>query len=67
VVNQGRDADTTGAIAGMIAGAFYGLDEIPKRWLKKLKPEVREEVEAQAVKLVKISPWGTQNAEEKED
>ena len=67
VVNQGGDADTTGAIAGMIAGAFYGLDEIPKRWLKKLKPEVREEVDAQAVKLVKISPWGDQNAEEKAD
>ena len=27
VVNQGGDADTTGAIAGMIAGAFYGLDQ----------------------------------------
>lgn len=34
VVNQGGDADTTGAIAGMIAGAFYGLDAIPARWLK---------------------------------
>lgn len=67
VVNQGGDADTTGAIAGMIAGAFYGQDQIPERWRKKLKREVREEVEAQAVKLVKISPWGTQNAEEKDD
>ena len=57
VVNQGGDADTTGAIAGMIAGAFYGLDEIPARWLKKLKREVRAEVEDQAVKLVELSPW----------
>ena len=58
VVNQGGDADTTGAIAGMIAGAFYGLDEIPARWRKKLKREVRAEVEDQAVKLVELSPWG---------
>ena len=58
VVNQGGDADTTGAIAGMIAGAFYGLEEIPARWLKKLKREVREEVDDQAVRLVKLSPWG---------
>jgi len=58
VVNQGGDADTTGAIAGMIAGAFYGLDAIPVRWLKKLNKEVKAEVEEQAVRLVKLSPWG---------
>ena len=58
VVNQGGDADTTGAIAGMIAGAFYGLEAIPVRWLKKLNPEVRAEVEDQAVRLVGLSPWG---------
>jgi ADP-ribosyl-[dinitrogen reductase] hydrolase len=57
VVNQGGDADTTGAIAGMIAGAFYGLDAIPVRWLKKLNKEVRTEVEDQAFKLVALSPW----------
>jgi ADP-ribosyl-[dinitrogen reductase] hydrolase len=57
VVNQGGDADTTGAIAGMIAGAFYGLDAIPKAWVKKLDPRVREEVEELAVRLVRLSPW----------
>ncbi|PLX79103.1 MAG: ADP-ribosyl-[dinitrogen reductase] hydrolase [Desulfuromonas sp.] len=57
VVNQGGDADTTGAIAGMIAGAFYGLDAIPLRWLKKLNRDVRIEVEQQAVDLAKLSPW----------
>ena len=60
VVNQGGDADTTGAIAGMIAGAFYGLEAIPRRWLKKLKREVREQVEDQARRLVRLSPWGAQ-------
>jgi ADP-ribosyl-[dinitrogen reductase] hydrolase len=62
VVNQGGDADTTGAIAGMIGGAFYGLDAIPVRWLKKLNKEVRAEVEDQAVKLVALSPWAAQCA-----
>lgn len=62
VVNQGGDADTTGAIAGMIAGAFYGLEAIPVRWLKKLNRDVREEVEEQAVRLVKLSPWGVRHA-----
>ena len=35
-VNLGDDADTTGAIYGQIAGAFYGLSSIPKDWLRKL-------------------------------
>ena len=61
VVNQGGDADTTGAIAGMIAGAFYGLDAIPARWLKMLKKEVRAEVEDQALRLTRLSPWAKQN------
>ncbi len=33
VVNRGGDADTTGAILGMIGGALYGPDAIPRRWL----------------------------------
>jgi len=57
IVNQGGDADTTGAIGGMIAGAFYGPDQLPKKWLKKLNPEVRREVEVQALHLVQLSPW----------
>jgi ADP-ribosyl-[dinitrogen reductase] hydrolase len=57
VVNQGGDADTTGAIAGMIAGAFYGLDSLPPKWLKKLNPQVREELDDLAVRLVRLSPW----------
>jgi len=57
VVNQGGDADTTGAIAGMIAGAFYGLESLPGRWLRRLDPAVRGEVEDLAVRLVRLSPW----------
>ena len=30
--NLGDDADTTAAITGQLAGAYYGLDGIPKHW-----------------------------------
>jgi ADP-ribosylglycohydrolase len=35
-VNLGDDADTTGAVYGQLAGAFYGEDEIPEVWREKL-------------------------------
>jgi ADP-ribosyl-[dinitrogen reductase] hydrolase len=35
-VNLGDDADTTGAIYGQIAGAFYGAEQIPQEWRAKL-------------------------------
>lgn len=35
-VNLGDDADTTGAVYGQIAGAYYGEDGIPSRWLQLL-------------------------------
>lgn len=34
--NLGDDADTTAAIYGQIAGAFYGSSQLPTDWLKKL-------------------------------
>ncbi|MDR3372166.1 MAG: ADP-ribosyl-[dinitrogen reductase] hydrolase [Ancalomicrobiaceae bacterium] len=54
-VNQGGDADTTGAIAGMLAGAAYGLDAIPRRWLKALKPAVAAEIRTLVPALVALS------------
>jgi len=57
-VNQGGDADTTGAIVGAIAGAYYGLDEIPRSWLRRLDPLVRQEVESLADRLIDRSPIG---------
>lgn len=56
VVNRGGDADTTGAIAGMIAGAYYGTQAIPARWRRALSPAVRAEVEESAARLVRLSP-----------
>lgn len=35
-VNRGADADTVGAVLGALAGARYGLAQIPDRWLEPL-------------------------------
>lgn len=55
-VNQGADADTTGAICAMLAGAYYGMDGIPKRWLEKMNPKVISEIELLTDKLIMASP-----------
>lgn len=34
--NLGRDADTTAAICGQLAGAFYGETSIPTEWIGRL-------------------------------
>lgn len=56
VTNRGGDADTTGAIAGMLAGALYGLDAIPPRWLRGLDAAAREACRTQAWQLAQASP-----------
>jgi poly(ADP-ribose) glycohydrolase ARH3 len=38
-VNLGGDTDTIGAMAGAIAGAYYGYAEIPQEWLHLLENE----------------------------
>jgi ADP-ribosylglycohydrolase len=35
-VNLGNDADTTAAIYGQLAGAYYGVSAIPERWRRQL-------------------------------
>ena len=55
-VNQGGDADTTGALAGMLAGAVYGMEGIPKRWLKRLDSGVYSQVMELSRYLVTQSP-----------
>ena len=35
-VNLGDDADTTAAVCGQVAGAFYGETGIPARWMERL-------------------------------
>ena len=31
-MNLGDDADTTAAVYGQLAGAYYGIDAIPAAW-----------------------------------
>ncbi len=35
--NLGGDADTISAVAGALAGAFWGVEAIPRRWLRALQ------------------------------
>lgn len=48
-VNLGDDADTTGAVCGQIAGAFYGASGIPSAWLDRLA--MRDEIQKLATDL----------------
>jgi ADP-ribosyl-[dinitrogen reductase] hydrolase len=49
--NLGDDADTTAAVCGQLAGAFYGESGIPAHWLQKLA--MGEEIGKLAEKLMK--------------
>ena len=49
-VNLGDDADTTGAVYGQLAGAFYGVQGIRERRLEKLA--MREKIEGLAMGLM---------------
>jgi ADP-ribosyl-[dinitrogen reductase] hydrolase len=55
VVNRGGDADTTGALAGQLAGAHFGVQAIPTRWLKRLDPKVHAEIRAQVEGLLALA------------
>jgi ADP-ribosyl-[dinitrogen reductase] hydrolase len=50
--NLGDDADTTAAICGQVAGAFYGESGIPRRWLELLA--MREEIASLAKELERL-------------
>lgn len=59
VVNLGEDADSTGAVYGQIAGAFYGEEGIPGEWRAKLA--MRDVIEKLAGELHANAgvPYGT--------
>lgn len=52
--NLGNDADTTAAVCGQIAGAYYGVHAIPPTWLEKLS--LRTEIEYLADELFSRQP-----------
>ena len=53
-VNLGDDADTTAAVCGQIAGAYYGESGIPTDWLDKLC--MRDKITEFADRLGKCEP-----------
>ncbi|HSJ25980.1 MAG TPA: ADP-ribosylglycohydrolase family protein [Longimicrobiales bacterium] len=53
-VNLGDDADTTGAIYGQLAGAYYGESGIPAEWLDRLA--LRDTLDRLADGLVTATP-----------
>lgn len=57
-VNLGDDADTTGAVYGQIAGAYYGENGIPESWRSKLA--MRGMIEAFAERLFELSAGQTE-------
>lgn len=60
VVNLGEDADTTGAVYGQIAGAYYGEEGIPAVWRAKLA--MRELIEQRAGELHAMAGLGEPGA-----
>lgn len=54
--NLGDDADTTAAICGQIAGAFYGASSIPEHWVERLT--MRDKLEALSDQLLLASENG---------
>jgi ADP-ribosyl-[dinitrogen reductase] hydrolase len=54
-VNAGGDADTAGALAGMLAGATYGAGTLPGSWLGRLDPLVVGEIRTQVPALLRLA------------
>lgn len=54
-VNWGGDADTAGAMAGMLSGATYGASTIPDAWLKRLDGKVTAEIRRQVPELLALA------------
>lgn len=47
-VNHGGDADTIAALTGGIAGAHFGANHIPKKWIDALDPQVVKDLQDMA-------------------
>ena len=54
-VNQGDDADTTGALLGMLAGARCGASRLPQRWLQRLQPATLQAITDQTSGLLALA------------
>jgi ADP-ribosyl-[dinitrogen reductase] hydrolase len=54
-VNQGDDADTTGALLGMLAGARCGAAQLPRRWLERLQSATVQAITEQTRGLLELA------------
>lgn len=54
-VNHGGDADTIAAITGSLAGALYGYEEIPNKWIGQLDPDVKRDLDKYSKLFEKIN------------
>lgn len=60
-VNIGNDADTTGAVYGQMAGAYYGLNGIPSEWVEKIWQI--DEIKKRAEEIYELSNLKTKKNE----
>ena len=60
-INRGHDSDTTGAVAGMIAGAMYGYSAIPDWMVDGL--QWKREIEQYSYSLMRVGHRKTPRAE----
>jgi ADP-ribosylglycohydrolase len=61
-VNLGDDADTTGAVYGQLAGAYYGEEGIPLEWRERLT--MRDDISSLAERLHEAAFPGTSDRPE---
>ena len=54
-VNLGDDADTTGAVYGQLAGAYYGASGIPRTWVNALAKKGLLESHSRALHKLSLS------------
>lgn len=55
-VGLGDDTDTTGAVTGALAGAYYGIEAIPVRWREQV--QYADELSSLARQLLQLSATG---------
>ena len=51
-VNLGEDTDTTGAVAGGLAGIYYGFESIPEEWVNQIAR--KDDIEELAERLNRV-------------
>jgi len=54
VVNRGNDADTVGAVAGSLLGAYHGFESIPQRWWDALGETMKNRLVSNANALLEV-------------